>query len=178
MHGVVHRELKEYVDERMDEGAWEHVREAAGIEPKLYLPVSHYPDEEFSALVDSIADLTGHDRATVLRNFGRFLAPALLSTFRSHIREGWGVLDLFEGLPEIYERIAAGDDEANLPRVSCDRIVSDTVLFTYRSERELCHLGEGIVDGIADEYDTALSIEQDRCLLEGDDHCEFTIERI
>jgi predicted hydrocarbon binding protein len=178
MHGVVHRELKEYVDERIDDGAWERVRDAAGIEPKLYLPVSHYPDEEFTALIDVIAGLSGHDRETVLTNFGRFLAPELLSTFRSHVRDGWDALDLLEGLPAIYERIDGGDDEADLPTVNCDRVVSDMVVLTYRSERELCHLGVGILQGIGDEYDENLSIEQDQCRHEGDDRCEFTIERV
>jgi len=177
MHGVVHRELKEFVDDRMDDGAWEQIREDAGIEPKLYLPVSHYPDAEFTALVDAIADRSGHDRRTILENFGRFLAPELLGTFRSHVRDGWGVLDLLENLSHIYDRIGSQDDETNLPTINCDRVVSDMVVLTYRSGRELCPLGLGIVQGLAAEYDTTLSIEQEQCLLEGDERCEFTIER-
>ncbi len=177
MHGVIHRELKEFVDERMSDGAWEQVRADAGIEPKLYLPVSHYPDAEFDAIVDSIASLSGNDRRVVLENFGRFLAPELLGTFRSHVREGWDVLDLLENLAHIYERVGGQNEEAEMPTINCDRVVSDMVVFTYGSERELCPMGEGIIHGIADEYDEPLSIEQDRCLLEGDDRCEFTIER-
>ncbi len=177
MHGVIHRELKEFVDERMEDGAWEELRGDAGIEPKLYLPVSHYPDEEFTAVVDAIADRSGADRRDVLENLGRFLAPELLSTFRSHVREGWDVLDLLENLEAIYDRVGGQDEETDLPTINCDRVVSDMVVLTYESDRELCPLGEGIVDGIAAEYDEPLSVEQDRCLLEGDDRCEFTIER-
>jgi predicted hydrocarbon binding protein len=176
MHGVLHRELKEYVEERTDED-WEALRDRAGIEPKLYLPVSHYPDEEFEAVVDTLVEASGEQRRAVLNSFGAYLAPTLLETFRSHIREGWGLLDLLEHLEDIYDRIGGQNEETTPPTVHCDRVVSDMAVLTYRSDRELCWLAEGLLAGVADEYDAEVTIEQEQCLHEGDDRCEFTVER-
>lgn len=176
MHGVVHRELKEYVDERTD-ADWEDLRERAGIEPKLYLPVSHYPDEEFEALIGELVAASGENRRAILESFGAFLAPTLLDTFRSHVRDGWGMLDLLEHLEGIYDRVADQNEETTPPTVHCDRVVSDMAVLTYRSDRQLCYVGEGILHGVATEYDTDVTVEQEQCLHEGDDRCEFTIER-
>lgn len=178
MHGVVHRRLKQYVEERMPDGAWDRVVERSDVEPKLYLPVAHYPDEEFTSMVGAIADLSGHDAGTVRRDFGRFLAPELLSTFSAHVRDEWSVLDVLEHLDEVYDEIRAQDEENDPPEVSCDRVVSDMAVLTYESPRHLCEVGMGIIEGLANEYGEEVSIEEDRCMLEGDDRCEITVERV
>lgn len=177
MHGIIHRSLKEYVEEKMTDGAWDRVLERAEIEPKLYLPVSHYPDEEIPAIVDAITDLTGHEVAAVQRDFGRYIADELLHTFRAHLREDWDMLDVLEHLDEIYEQISAQNEESDPPEVSADRIVEDTLILTYRSDRRLCDFGKGIVLGMADEYGESVTIEEERCLHDGDDACEITVTR-
>jgi len=178
MHGVIHRRLKQYVEERMPDGAWDRVVDHAGVEPKLYLPVAHYPDEEFTSMVDAIADLSGHEAETVRRDFGRFLAPEILSTFSAHVKGEWSLLDLLEHLDEVYEEIESQNEDNDPPTVSCDRVVSDMAVLTYESERKLCEVGLGVIEGLAKEYDEEISIEEDRCMLDGDDHCEFTVERV
>lgn len=178
MHGVIHRRLKQYVEKRMPDGAWDQVVEQSGIEPKLYLPVAHYPDEEFTSMVEAISELSGHDQGTIRHDFGRFLAPDILSTFSAHVREEWSMLDVLEHLNEVYDDIEAQNEENDPPDVSCDRVVSDMVVLTYESPRELCEVGQGVLEGLANEYNEDVSIQEDRCMLEGDDHCEFTIERV
>lgn len=178
MHGVIHRRLKEYVEERMPDGAWDRVVDASGVEPKLYLPVAHYPDEELTSMIEAIADLSGHDAGTVHRDFGRFLAPEIRSTFSAHVHSEWSMFDLLEHLEEVYEEIESQNEDNDPPTVSCDRVVSDMAVLTYESDRQLCQMGWGIIEGLANEYGEDVSIEEDQCMLEGDDHCEFTIERM
>ncbi|MFT4932667.1 MAG: putative hydrocarbon binding protein, partial [Natronomonas sp.] len=60
----------------------------------------------------------------------------------------------------------------------CDRVVSDMAVLTYESSRQLCEVGMGIIEGLANEYGEEVSIEEDRCMLEGDDRCEITVERV
>jgi hypothetical protein len=175
MHGVIHRNLKQYVEDRMEDGAWEQVRDHAGVEPKLYLPVSHYPDEEFHALVDAIAALSGHDESTVLENFGAFLTPDLLDTFKAHVRDDWDALDLLANLETVYEQIERQNDENALPNVHSDRVVSDMVVLTYQSDRDLCPMGRGVVEALGEQYDQALTVEEEKCQRADADHCEFTV---
>lgn len=175
MHGIIHKSLKGYVEAELPDESWDEVMDAAGIEPKLYLPVSHYPDEEVTAIVEALAERTDHTEGTLLVDFGEFLAPELLDTFKAHVRNDWGTLDLFENLESIYEDVASSNDETTSPDVDTERVGDDAVSIVYRSELELCALGKGIVRGIAATYDETATVEESACQLDGDDRCELTV---
>lgn len=176
MHGILHKSLKGYVGEHVPGTTWDEVLEAAGIEPKLYLPVSRYPDEEFTGAITVVAEQTGTPEPTVQRNVGAYLAPDLLDTFKAHVKRGWGTKEVVANLEAIYRQIETGDDEADLPSVSTDRISEDTYVVQYQSERRLCDLAKGIVEGIADEFDDEVTISEGACMHDGDGHCELTLE--
>jgi predicted hydrocarbon binding protein len=177
MHGIIHKSLKGFVEARMSDGAWEVIMEDSGIEPKLYLPVSHYPDEELHAIFDTIAERTDQTEMSLQRTFGEHLAPALLDTFKAHVRDDWTTLDLLENLETIYEQIRTGNDDTDPPAVDTERVDGDTVEITYRSDHQMCSLAKGIVHGIAGEYDEAVTVEEGACLLDGDDRCDLTVVR-
>lgn len=178
MHGIVHRSLKEYVVENVDGSAWDAVLEESGIEPKLYLPVSHYPDEEVDAVIATIASLTDNDEGAVQRDVGRFLAPELVNTFEAHVRRGWSTLEVLDALPGVLEAIAAQNADTDPPGIESDRIAEDVVMLTYRSERNLCLLGEGLIEGLASHYGEDVDVTQEKCVHEGDASCQFAIERV
>lgn len=176
MHGILHKSLKGYVGEHVPGTDWDEVLDAAGIEPKLYLPVSRYPDEEFTGAIAVVAERTGTSEAVVQRNVGAYLAPDLLDTFKAHVKGGWGTRDVLANLATIYTGIGKGDDEADFPTVSTDRIDADTYVLQYQSDRRLCHLGKGVVEGIADHFGDEVTISEDVCMHDGDGHCELTVE--
>lgn len=174
MHGIVHKGLKDHVDEDVDGVGWDEVAASAGIEPKLYLPVSHYPDEEVTAALAIISERTDATEQSVQREFGRYLAPPLLDTFKAHIRDDWGTQETILALETIYEQLATLDDSAASASVST-RAVGEDVVVTYRSERELCALLTGVVFGIAAHHDDTIAVSKRACLREGDDHCELLV---
>ncbi|WP_135821873.1 heme NO-binding domain-containing protein [Halostella litorea] len=176
MHGIIHKSLKEYVEDRMSDGAWDALLDEAGIEPKLYLPVSHYPDEEVTAIVTTIADNAGRSERAVQRDFGEFLAPELLDTFKAHVKDDWDTLDVLARLEAIYEGIEQSSDDTSPPAVETARD-GDTVTVVYRSDRELCAMAEGIVHGVAADRGESVSVDQPVCVHEGDDHCELVVTR-
>lgn len=176
MHGILHKSLKNYVGENMGEDVWADVLDRADIDPKLYLPVSHYPDEELVDAIAVIAEMTGHDQASVERDFGAYVAPDLLSTFKAHVRTEWSTLDLLEGLPHIYEQIEAQNPETSPPNVTITRIGGTAAVVEYASARDLCTLGEGILVGIADAFGDDATVTHETCQRDGEDHCEFHVE--
>lgn len=177
MHGILHKSLKTYVAENMGEDVWDDVLERADIDPKLYLPVSHYPDTDLTRSLSVIAEMSGHDESAIQRDFGAFLADDLLSTFKAHVRDDWTTFDLLEGLPGIYEQIEAQNPETTTPDVSTERLSEDVAVVEFRSERDLCTLGEGIVIGVGEELDDPCKVTQELCTRDGEDHCEFHVER-
>lgn len=174
MHGIVHKTLKEHVEEDVSGVDWDGIADRAGLEPKLYLPVTHYPDEEIDAVFEALTAATGESEADVQRAFGRRLAPELLNTFKAHVRDDWATRELLLALEIVYERVGAQDEDSDLPDVATDADGGDVVV-TYASERELCSLAEGIVLGVADHYDDDVTITEPECVRKGADRCRLRV---
>jgi len=174
MHGIVHKTLKEYVEEDVDAAEWDEIVDRAGLEPKLYLPVTHYPDEEVTAVFDALTAATGKSEADVQRAFGRRLAPELLNTFKAHVRDDWATRELLLALEIVYERVAAQDEDSDLPAVETEADGGDVVV-TYDSERKLCSVARGVVLGVADHYDDDVTITEPECARKGADRCRLRI---
>lgn len=176
MHGIWFKELKTYVIDEYGKDAWDESLEAAEIEPKLYLPVTEYPDSEAEALLVGICDVTGADRQALLREYGEALAPALLNTFKAHIKTGWDTMDVLERTENQLFDVLKSEDAPD-GELSAARPDAGTVVYTYESPLELCSLAKGIVTGIADQNGEPVRISEGSCMLDGASHCEITIER-
>jgi|AntDeeMetagen681_2_1112603.scaffolds.fasta_scaffold04684_2 hypothetical protein len=175
MHGIVHKALKEYVEEDIDGVDWDSATERAGLDPKLYLPVTHYPDNEITRAVTALSELSGRTENSIQRAFGQSLAPQLLDTFKAHVRDEWGAQEVLLALDTIYEQLEADNGESASTTVST-RAEGEAVVLTYRSERELCTVLRGIAVGVAAEYDATTMIDESTCLREGDDRCELRVD--
>lgn len=178
MHGIIHRSLKQYVVDRTSEDGWETVRDAAGIESRLYLPVSQYPDEEVAAILATVSELTGHDEPAIQRDFGRYFAPQLLDTFDAHVHRDWDALDAVASLEKIYPQVIDKDGDVDSVDVSTRRSNGDTVVVHYRSTRKLCPMLEGLIEGVGSEYGEKIQIRKETPTREGLRHCELTVRRM
>ncbi|MFC6719744.1 heme NO-binding domain-containing protein [Natrialbaceae archaeon GCM10025810] len=180
MHGIVHKTLKSYVIEKADEAAWETILERAAVEPKLYLPVSHYPDAEVAGILQTLSALSGHAPETIERDFGRALAPALLSTFSAHLTgcdDLVAVLDSLEGV----SADLADHDDLSPPRLTCSfdgggsGSDGDVAVVTYDSERDHCAMAHGILEGIVAEYGADATVAKTGCVRDGETACTFRV---
>jgi hypothetical protein len=178
MHGIIHRSLKQYVIDRTSEEGWETIIDVAGVENRLYLPVSEYPDEEVTEVLATVTELTGHDEAAIQRDFGRYFAPQLLDTFDAHVGRDWNAIDAVEGLERIYPQVVAKDDAADSMQISTRRSSADTVVVHYRSSRTLCPMLEGMIEGIAGEYGDEIRIGKGSPTRDGLRHCELTVRNV
>lgn len=176
MHGILFKELKAYVTGRWGEEAWEASMARAGIEPKLYLPVTEYPDAEALALVDAVVAETDVAEGALLEAVGEHLAPALLDTFRAHVKSGWSTLDLLEragaAVLSVLRSAEGGDGE-----VTATREDADTVVVEYASPLEMCALARGLLAGIADVRGESVAVVETSCMHAGADRCEFRVTR-
>ncbi|WP_049924426.1 heme NO-binding domain-containing protein [Halopiger djelfimassiliensis] len=194
MHGIVHKTLKEYVVTHTDDDTWDTVVEQARVEPTLYLPVSHYDDTEIDAVLESLAAMATQSRRQIERDFGRTLAPELVSTFSAHVRSDWGLVDLLVRLEEITAAVEEATDETALPNLSCrfdddaetdvepaevDAGECDELFVTYRSHRDYCGLAHGILEGLVAATDADATVTEDTCVhdddADADEACTFRI---
>lgn len=161
MHGIVHRSLKQYVIERSDDDGWNIVTDVADIEDDMFLPIAEYPDEDVVAVLDAVADLTNHPRSAVAIDFGRYLVPQMLETFEPLVDDGWSALDAVAGLDHLYARVVSKEGDPESVTVTTRRPDADTVVIEYTADRDLSAMLEGIVRGIASEYDAELTVERE-----------------
>jgi predicted hydrocarbon binding protein len=176
MHGILFKYLKEYVETEYDSDAWEAAMDAADIEPKLYLPVTEYPDEEAVRLVDGVVEVTGADEQELLSAYGEELAPELLDTFEAHVRDDWGLFDLLEHPNnEVFQVFYSedGDDD----EVTAAREGPGTVVVHYASAMEMCEFAKGVLRGLAATRGVDVDVSESACMHAGADHCEITVSR-
>lgn len=177
MHGIVLKGLKDFVISEYDHEAWADIQREAGLEGKVYVPVTEYDDEDVLALVDAASEATGIDVPTLLEEFGRFLVPPLVETYGVHVDRDWTGLQLVANTPE-YIHMALRAKQLSTytpPNLTAEWVDDDRVLVTYSSGRELCPLAKGLLYGVGSYYDEPFEIAEETCMLEGDGQCELLV---
>lgn len=173
MHGVILKGLKDHVSAEYGAETWSEVIEQADIEPKLYLPVTTYPDEEWVELIETTVDVVGVDRETLLGDVGGTVGPAMLETFRAHVRDDWDGMDAIEHLDSLFEELSDSGDET-APRVVTKRSGPDTVALSYQSDHADPALVSGLLRGIGDQYGESVTVEEHESAPGG---CQFRVSR-
>ena len=179
MHGIVMKAMKDFVVETYDAATWRAIQEDAGLGGKLYVPVSEYDDAEALALVAAATERSERSEAELLYAFGGYIVAPVGETYGVHVEGEWTGLDLLANVETyIHEALRAKRlSEFTPPELRAMRVSEDTAVVRYGSDRELCMLAEGIIDGVADHYGESYEIRHAPCQLEGGDHCDFVVER-
>jgi predicted hydrocarbon binding protein len=179
MHGIVLHGLKTFVTDVYDEDAWDAILEDTGIAPQIYVPVTDYDDEDVFAIVGAAAELTGEEPADLLYEFGRYVVPTLVQTYGVHVEQDWTGLDLIANVETyIHEALRAKQlSEFTPPGLQTKRVDEDRVLVRYTSDRELCDLAKGLLQGVGDYYGENLAVSEHRCMHDGADSCDLEVVR-
>lgn len=176
MHGILFKQLKSYVSEKWDDDTWSEAMDEAGIEPKLYLPVTEYPDDEAVRLVDGVTTVTGIGESDLLEDLGRQLAPELLDTFKAHVEDHWDAMDLLEHSGnQVFSVLRSSDGHDD--EVIARREDEDTVVVEYASPLQMCTMAESLLRGIAREHDERVEVTERFCMHRGADACEIRVSR-
>ena len=61
------------------------------------------------------------------------------------------------------------------PKLHVVPVGSDDVVVTYTSERRLCQMAEGLVEGVAEYYGEQVRIDHVQCMLRGDLACALFV---
>jgi hypothetical protein len=77
---------------------------------------------------------------------------------------------------EIHERVRAVLPNAMPPRLRVSPLGDHGAVIAYTSERRLCGLLEGLVEGTAERYGTQIRMAHPQCMLRGDPGCSIVVE--
>lgn len=177
--GVIFNLLEDVVVAEHGADAWDDILDDAGLDG-AYTAVGSYPDEQFGRLLETMSASQGTSPGELLRWFGVQALPRLVARypifFEGHESTKPFLLTLndvihFEvrklypdaDVPEFEFVSGANGDRADVPLV-----------IRYRSERRLCMLAEGFIEGAAAHFGEGVSIRQSACMHRGDDWCDLT----
>jgi hypothetical protein len=176
MHGIIFAELRKYVDTKLGGSAWNDLLNAAGLKGRMYLPITDYPDAEAVTLVTTAAEITGIPAATILEDFGVFIAPSLLGMYRTLVQPEWKTLDLLQYTEDtIHKVVRARNPGARPAELTAERLSPTELRLIYSSHRKLCPIARGIIKGMANIFGEEVSIEETQCMHSGAPHCEMMI---
>ncbi|SDJ41300.1 heme NO-binding domain-containing protein [Natronorubrum texcoconense] len=178
MHGIILKTLQAFVVDTYGEDAWLTIQREADIEEKVYVPVTVYPDGDVYEIVRTAGELTDQSPRTVLSQYGKWVVPALLETYDLHIDDEWSGLELIANIQQFHTSLRTRDmTTLTTPRIRSERIGDHHVRITYDSDRKLCDVARGAIQGVAAQFDEELVAEEQTCMHEGDDACRFDIRR-
>lgn len=179
MHGIILKGLKDFTIEHYDRDTWNLIREEADVEPRLYVPVTDYPDEHVVELVAAACEVSGLEADELMRAFGRFIVPPLVKTYGVHVREDWDGLELVENVEDSIHKALRAKQISNFdpPEISARREGDDRVVVEYGSDRRLCAVAVGILEGIGEFYDESYTITEQQCMHDGAPKCEIDVAR-
>ncbi|MFJ2775459.1 MULTISPECIES: heme NO-binding domain-containing protein [unclassified Kitasatospora] len=175
MKGVVFDLFNEVVSQKYGLTAWEDLINAAGVEG-VYTSLGNYPDAEFLKIVAEAASMFGMSEDEIVRWLGREALPIFADRypvfFERHSSARTFLLTLNDIIHPEVRRLYPG---ADVPSFRFDTSSDDVLIMSYRSERQLCWFGEGLIEGAAVHFGESVQIKQPRCTGRGDEECVFEV---
>lgn len=175
MKGIVFNLLEEVVTTEYGAAAWDRLLDDAGLDG-AYTSLGSYSDDEIFALVKVASAALDIPPEAVLRWFGLHAMPLLAkryaSFFAGHANTRSFLLTLNSIIHPEVRKLYPG---ANPPVFDFDTSSSDALVIGYNSQRRLCALAEGFMQGAAGYYGEKAQIAQSQCMHHGDCKCVFHV---
>lgn len=175
MKGMVFNLLQSVICSEFGETSWDELLDAAGLEG-AYTSLGNYPDAELGRLVAASATRLELPPEEVLRWFGRKAMPILATRymvfFSPHSNTRSFLLTLNDIIHPEVNKLYPG---AITPVFDFDTSSDKVLLMAYRSQRQLCALAHGFVEGAADHFHESAEVDHVKCIIRGDDRCLFRL---
>lgn len=175
MKGVIFNVVEEVVTEAYGPDTWDALLDAAGVDG-AYTALGNYDDAELVAIVGAASSALGATGEDVLRTVGRAGFARLSSRYPHFVEPHESSRSVLRELNEvIHPQVLAIYPDASVPRFDVSGGDEQLVLI-YESERGLCHLAEGLAEGLAAAFEEQVAVHQRACRHRGDGSCEIVVD--
>ncbi len=162
MYGMVNQAVKDLVVARFGEDNWKSICSQVNISTEDFVFMDYYPDKLTYDLVGAVSKTLSIPPATVLSEFGKHW---ILYT----AKEGYGpLMDMFGhsfkdcliNLNSLHARMGMTMPNITAPRFLFTEVDEKNYLVQYVSKRQgLCPMVEGLLNGLAEKYQTKAEIQ-------------------
>lgn len=176
MKGMVFNQLQRFVESKFGLLMWDEAVTQCDLPSSgIYVSTVNYQDIELQRLVAYFADKLGIDAPDVVRSFGQYVFPTLMTMAPEKAKQA---KDLRRFLLMVHNIIHAEVNklyqDSNLP--DFEYVEGEQVLaMLYTSPRKLCHFSEGLIMAAAEHFGEPIRLQQTKCMHSGADHCHIEV---
>ena len=177
MKGIMFNVFEEFVAQNWGDEFYESILEATKLETtEPFVGPGTYPDGDLLALVSTTItklDVPLHD---ALVAFGKFAFNGLVESHPAFVEKHTNLADFLKTVDSIIHiEVCKLYPESVTPTVLVEDVDASTIRLRYQSERKLCSVLEGLVQGAADHFATDVEFKHDACMHKGAEECVYTI---
>ncbi len=178
MKGIMFNVFEDFVVQNWGEDFYEDILESstlATLDP--FVAPGTYPDADLIALVGTTVTKLGIPLRDALVAFGSFAFDGLVKTNPAFVDEHTDIRSFLATVDSIIHiEVRKLYPDAVTPTVLVEERAATGVQLTYRSERKLCPVVEGLVTGAARRFGLAANFSHPQCMNDGAAQCVFDID--
>lgn len=179
MKGIVFTEFLEMVEKKFGYEVVDQIIEESKLESKgIYTAVGTYPHSEIVTLLMNLSDQVKIDPTELLKEFGKYLFDTFLDSypqFFSAVDSAFAFLHSID--KHIHVEVLKLYPDATLPKFLSHETEDGSLIMTYKSERKMAALAEGLIEKSIVHYGENCTIKTENIKEDGSE-VKFTIEVI
>lgn len=177
MKGTIFTSLADMVEERYGLESWQSMLDSCPLSTGgSYSSGGIYPDKEILCLVGQLQKQLDLPIDILLRAFGEYLFVGLAKNHQSYLHSKSNARDFILSInDEIHRDIEKLYPGTSFPFIDYQNNDDNSLTLIYKSKRKLCFLAEGLIQGVANQYNHDIGIIHSKCMHRGDDHCQLDL---
>jgi predicted hydrocarbon binding protein len=180
MKGVIFNLLEEMIEDRLGEDVLEDIYSILpDVEELLpFVSPESYPDEHLFSILGVFAQHLQISLDQMLWAFGQDIFSRLAHKYPDLTRDISSPVALLSIMDRIHwVEVKKLFEDANPPSLLFERTADDAMsgILRYRSDRKLCQLVEGLLEGVADFYGCRVIYNHLSCMLKGHNECTYEV---
>ncbi len=127
-----------------------------------YLPAGQYDHAELLELAEQLAAIGGVTRADLLRRFGRALFAHFVALYPVFLAGAESALAFLADVDTyVHGELLKLYPDAQFPEFECRRLDTRRLEMTYRSERRLADLAQGLIEGCIAHFGEEVAVRRE-----------------
>lgn len=178
MKGIVFTEFLDMVESRFGYETVDSIIENSDLESKgVYTSVGTYHHSEIVQLLMNLSDSVKTDPMVLLKAFGEYLFDTFLKAYPQFFTEHDNAFDFLESIDShIHVEVLKLYPDATLPKFITEKSEDGTMKMTYKSERKMSALADGLIEKSINYYKHPHTITKEMIQEDGSEVL-FTIKR-
>ena len=175
MMGIIMQQLKNFI-ETQGKDKLDKILERSGFKDIEIKPEEIYPESDFQKLVSATVEVLGIDANTAQIEFAKYVFPVLKEEFPGYFQTAKDTKTFLKRVPRIHLDLPGivGSSAGTVEKLKV--IKDDPFTIYYRSPNKLCILMKKLIELSAENYGQKAEIEEPKCMIRGDDHCEVVVK--